>query len=212
MIGSALTEPKGYLSLGASATMGTLEETTATSPYEDLVDATKRAEILSSNKKTYNANSMNLGAMIRFPKKINPTIAIVARDMGNTKNTPTKSGESSLVTKEDLTLGFGIAPSVGKVGRFNLNAEGARLTDTDAPSRKKYRIGTEFTLGSQEGSRALLGLRTGYNSGGVSYGAHLNLGLISVEIASQAVDIGGMDSPVVERRTSGVVYIDVGSF
>lgn len=211
LVGGSLSDPKSYLSLGASTSVGTIEETHTTAPYVDMVDVEKRKEILSANKSTYAARGVNVGGLIRLPNKANPTLAVVARDMGNTKNSPSR-GDTPLITQEDLTIGFGLAPAIGKVSRLKFSLEAGYLTDKHQAAGKKLRGGVEWTFGRQEDSRALLGLRAGGNSAGASFGAHLNLGLIGIEASSHAVDIGINNERLIERRNSAVVFVDVASF
>jgi hypothetical protein len=211
LVGSRVGDSKGYFSLGASTMIGSIEETYATAPYVDIVDVDKRQEILAANRKTYSSSGVNVGTLIRSPKKGNPSLSVVARNVGSTKN-KSSSGESPLVYQEDLALGFGLAPALGKFGRLNLGLEAGALTNKEVSGSKKLRSSVELTIGSSEGSRSLLGLRAGGTSAGVSYGLHLNLGLLAFEVASQAIDVGLDNEKLIERRLSGTVYIDVASF
>ena len=211
LIGSSVSDPKGFLSLGASMQVGTISETSGTIPYVDLVDVNKRAAFLSENEKTYQASGINVGMIVRAPNKWSPSLAVVARDMGNTKNAAQKGADTPLVIQEDLTAGFGLSPQIGKWGHLNLTVESGYLTDKHTAAHKKIRAGAELLLGGRN-SRSTLGLRAGGNSAGASYGAHLNVGLIGVEVSSHAVDIGIDNERVIERRTSASAYVDVASF
>ncbi len=211
LIGSSVSDPKGFLSLGASMQVGTISETSGTIHYVDLVDVEKRAAFLSENEKTYQASGINVGMIVRAPNKWSPSLAVVARDMGNTKNAAQKGADTPLVTQEDLTAGFGLSPQLGKWGHFNLTVESGYLTDKHTAAHKKIRAGAELLFGGRN-SRSTLGLRAGGNSAGASYGAHLNIGLIGVEVSSHAVDIGIDNERVIERRTSASAYVDVASF
>ncbi|MCX6127357.1 MAG: hypothetical protein NTV34_21765 [Proteobacteria bacterium] len=212
LVGSSFSHSKGYFSLGASSTLGTYEETYVTAPYIDIVDQPKRSDLEKANKKTYSAKGFNAGAIIRAPHKLNPSISLVARDMGGSRHQSIKDSGDPLMINEDLTAGFGIAPSLGKFARLNLALECGYLTDKHQATKKKLRSGLELTLGHENGSRALFGLRAGGTSAGASYGAHINLGLIGLEASSYAVDIGIDNERLIERRTSAAVYIDVASF
>ena len=212
LVGSSFSDSKGYFSMGASSTLGTYEETYVTAPYVDIVDQQKRSDLEKANKKTYSAKGFNAGANIRTPHKLNPTLSLVARNMGGSRHQSTSGTGDPLIIKEDLTAGFGIAPSLGKFARLNFSLECGYLTDKHQATKKKLRSGLELTLGRESGSRALFGLRAGGTSAGASYGAHLNLGLIGIEASSYAVDIGLDNERLVERRTSAAVYIDVASF
>lgn len=211
LIGTSVTDPKGYLSLGASTQVGTISETYGTLPYKDLVDVTARNAFIAANEKTYQATGMNAGMVLRVPNKWSPSLAVVARDVGNTKNTAQKGTTDPLVVQEDLTAGFGVSPLLGKWGQLNLTVESGYLTDKHTAANKKLRSGVELLLGGKN-SRALFGLRAGGTSAGASYGAHLNIGLIGIEASSHAVDIGIENERVIERRNSASAYVDVASF
>ena len=64
-------------------------------------------------------------------------------------------------------------------------------------------------VGGGFGSDAIFSIRTGVNDVGVSGGVALNLGLIQLELASLAQDIGLDNNRVLERRNVAVVSINV---
>jgi hypothetical protein len=89
--------------------------------------------------------------------------------------------------------------------------ESGYLTQKHMAARKKVRGGMELLLGGHNG-KSLFGVRAGGNDAGWSAGLHVNLGLIGVEVESHAIDIGLNNDRIIERRGSGVVYIDLASF
>lgn len=211
MVGSSIADNGNRFSLGVSQMIGSIDETLGTFDYVEMVDVDQRKVILKDNRKTYSAGGQNVGLTIRIPKSVTPTFSVVARNMGNTKNAASKPEDDPLIYEEDLTAGFSISPDIGRIGRFHLLIEGGNLTQKHTAARKKLRGGAELLLGG-ETSKSLLGIRAGGNDAGASYGVHLNLGLIGVEVESHAVDIGINNDRVIERRSSAVVYIDVGGF
>ena len=212
LIGSSVTDSKGIVSVGVSTQVGTISETYGTIPYTDMVDATKRNAFMKDNEKVYQAKAVNAGLIMRAPNKWSPSVAIVARDVGSTKNLPQKGTTDPLVTQEDLTTGFGVSPQIGKWGRLNLALESGYLTDVHMATSKKIRFGAEILFGHSQDSKALLGLRAGATSAGASFGGHINLGLIGFEVSSYAVDIGVENERVIERRNAASAYVDVASF
>ena len=209
-VGSSVTDAKGHLSLGVSTQLGTIEETTGTSPYVDMVDVSKRKSILKNAKKTYKAKGSNIGLTWRVPHSWSPTLAIVSRNVGSTKNPSTDHANEPLRIQEDVTAGFGLSP-VMSWGQINWVVEAGYLTDKNTAARKKLRSGIELLIGGQ-GSLAVVGLRAGATEAGASGGLSVNLGILGIEASTHAVDVGVDNERVIEQRYSGTVSIDVASF
>lgn len=210
MLGGSVSDPAHQVSLGVSQAFGTIEETSGMFNYLDMVDAYQRKKILKENRNNYVAKSMNAGMTIRVPKAANPAFSLVARNLGNTSNTSSGEGKEPLIYDEDLTAGFSISPSLGNIGRLNFLIESGYLTQKHMAARKKMRGGMELLLGGGD-SKSLIGLRTGGNDAGWSAGVHINLGLIGLEAESHAIDIGANNSRVIERRSSAILFINLGS-
>ncbi len=211
MIGSSVADQGNRFSLGVSRLIGTIEETSGTFAYSDMVDVDKRNEILKLNRKKYDSRATNVGMMIRIPRSVTPTFSVVARNVGNTQNIAKDPSDKPLVYQEDLTAGFSISPRVGKNGRFNVLIESGFLTQKHMAGKKKMRGGMELLLGGDTG-KSLLGLRVGGSNAGGSAGIHVNIGLIGVEAEIHAVDVGIDNDRMIERRASGVFYINAASF
>ena len=211
IIGSSVADYANRISLGVSQTIGTIQETDGAFDYLDFADVEKRKTVLGENRKTYTASTTNVGLTIRLPKKIAPTFAIVARNMGNTKNRATNPADEPLYFNEDLTAGASISPKLGKFGRLNVLVEASHLTQIHVPAIKKLHGGVELLVGGDTG-HAPVGIRVGGNEAGISYGMHLNLELIGIEAESHAVNIGVNNNRVIERRTSFISYINIASF
>ena len=211
LFGASAADTSNKFSLGVSQAYGTIEETSGAFSYVDMVDSYQRKKILKNNRATYAAKSINAGFTLRMPKGANPAFSLVARNMGNTRNTAKANADEPLVYDEDLTMGFSISPELGHFGRLNFIVEGGYLTQKQMAARKKLRGGVELLLGGDTG-KSLFGIRAGGTDAGWSAGLHLNLGLIGVEVESHAIDIGANNNRLIERRNSGIVYIDLGSF
>jgi hypothetical protein len=212
LVGWSLTDPKNrYFSFGVSSAVGVIDDVNTSSSYKTLVNATDRDEVFKANSKTYDLSTQCFGLNITPPKKWNPRMSLVLRNFKNVEMTAS-DGVSKLAIKEDVTAAIGLAPRIGKMGRFKMSVEGTHLTDSSYSLQDKPRVGMEVTFGSSEDSQALFGLRSGYQATGASGGLHLNLGLIGFEASTYAVEIGSKDERNVERRGSITLFIDPGSF
>jgi hypothetical protein len=210
LVGTSVSDYANRVAWGLSQSIGTIQETYGTFQYVDAVDVNARKEIFSENRRTYKAGSTNIGMTIRPQKKLAPTFAVVARNMGNSKNRSTNDAYDDLIFDEDLTVGASISPKYKKL-RINAVLEASHLTQKHIPAIKKFRAGLEVLVGS-DNSKAPFGFRLGGTEAGVSYGTHINLGLIGLEAESHATNIGFGGDRVIERRNSVVLFVDVGSF
>lgn len=203
-MGFSATDPQGrfYLGMFSSANNLTVMEADNAS-YVDVINTDRRKAILRDNSTKWTGVGTNAGILWNFAKEWRPTLGIVARDAGNTVYKPQgarSSGEpESLIIEQDLTAGFSISPELGKIAVLNVITEAHHLTIENMSLSKKFRAGVELLLDGT-GSNSTFGLRTGYSSAGISYGANLNLGLIQIEAASEAIDIGLSNSAITERR------------
>ena len=210
LVGTSLSDSANTLSLGISQAYGTIEETSGTFDYTDMVDSYQRKKILKNSRSSFTAKAANAGMSLRIPKGAHPTLSLVARNMGNTKNPAKQAGNEALVYPEDLTIGFSVSPSIGHLGRFNFILESGYLTQKHMAERKKIRGGMELLLGGVT-SKSNLGIRAGGNDAGWSAGLHLNIGLIGLEAETHAIDVGANNKRLIERRTSAIIYLDLGS-
>lgn len=212
LIGTSVADFENRLAMGISQTIGTIQETYGTFQYVDAVDVNTRKEIFSENRKTYTASSTNVGITLRpHLKKLSPSFSLVGRNIGNTKNRAASAGDEPLIYQEDITLGASISPKFKKNMRLNAVFEVSHLTQESIPAIKKLRTGVELLVAG-DNSKAPFGLRIGATEAGVSYGAHLNLGLLGLEFESHATNIGLNSDRLIERRNSLVLFVDVGSF
>ena len=210
LLGTSVSDYANRVAWGISQSIGTFQETYGTFQYVDAVDVNTRKEIFNENRKTYKAGATNIGMTIRPHKKLSPTFSVVARNVGNSKNRATNPEYDDLVFDEDLTVGASISPKYKKL-RINAVFEASHLTQKHIPAIKKLRAGLEVLLGG-DNSKAPFGIRLGGTEAGISYGTHLNLGLIGLEAESHATNIGFNGDRVIERRNSLILFVDVGSF
>lgn len=208
-VGYSVTTPDEAFSIGAFVNWNTRKETHADIAWADMDDPNRRKSALSGDASTYSAMATNVGFIWKLAKIASPTLAVVARDAADTKY-ELKSGDGeTYLEQQDLTIGFSLSPQLGKWGRLHWLIEGGRLSDDDVSLRKKFRTGLELTFGSRYGGDAALAIRAGYKDAGASYGLGLNIGLIRLEAAQYAEDIGVGNQRVIERRSVGIITINV---
>ena len=211
VMGASIADQQNRFSLGLSQTMGTIEETYGSFQYIDIAEANDRKTVMAKNRKTYAAKSVHAGLTMRIPKAMVPTFSIVARDIGNTRNSASDSAQEPLVYDEDITTGVSISPLLSRNARMNIILETGYLTQKHLAAKKKGRVGFEIMLFGTNAD-APLGLRAGANEAGLCYGANINLGLLGASYESHATDIGANNERVIERRQSYSAYINVASF
>jgi hypothetical protein len=105
-----------------------------------------------------------------------------------------------------------MSPRFASSGTANVAVKIDQLENKSLSLNQKYSLGAEMLLGGI-GSFATFGARAGYNYAGPSAGINLNLGLISCEASTYAVDLAATSAArVTEQRLSATVYINVAEF
>jgi hypothetical protein len=212
--GTSISDPSASVfSVGVGGQYNTIEQIEGQFAYLDLVNKDARADAVKDHTYKFSGHGLHVGLLWRLAKEGSPTLAVVGRNAGNTRYTSSKPEQyGDLVIKEDLTVGFSLSPKMGKSSRLNWVIEAGRISDDEVTLRKKFRTGLELLMGGGPGSYATFGARCGYNHAGASAGLLLNLGILTLEAASQAEDIGLENSRVIERRTVGAVSVNVADF
>jgi hypothetical protein len=208
-VGTSMSDNKGTISLGVFAAMMNRKDTEGEFDFQRVINKDERQAELGANSVNSSGRAINAGVNWRISDKHNTRLALVARNLGDTKYVI--SGDDHFLVKQDLTIGFSVSPKLGKWGIWNLILEGGRLSDENTAVNKKIRIGTELLVGVSKGP-PLLGIRAGYNLAGVSYGAHLDIGLVGFQFASSAEDVGIDNDHVVERRNIAIMSINVAEY
>lgn len=187
-------------SFGLFAGFFNREETAGEFSFVDLNNPETRPDILKSGRQTYEGTPIHTGINWVIGKKWRPSLAIAFKNVGGTKYRNKNTDNEDIKVAEDLTLGFSTTPKLGKWGHLSFVTEAHELSNSDKATSKKLRAGLEFNLGSNPGNRAGFSLRSGYNSAGASFGLGMNLGLIGINAASFAEDVGVNNKRVIERR------------
>lgn len=188
------------------------EEIQTTLPFATLNDPDLRKSAFKDGKAKYTGMPIHLGTLWTISKKWNPTLSLAFRNVGTTKFRASDTNNEDLEVEEDMTLGFGLSPALGKWGFLSFTLEASRLTDSDLATAKKLRTGLEFSVGDRFGSDAGLSLRSGYNNAGLSYGLGFNLGILGLNGSSFAEDVGVNNKRVIERRYVVNFAVNVADF
>lgn len=210
--GFSATDPQERLALGYSGFLVNRKDTVGTFDYLDVIDQQKRKTALAGETTKYSSTTIhNVGFIWTIGKTAKPTLALAAKNLGNTVYKAKTEEASDLTVKQDVNLGFSVTPQLTHDISWTLVVEGGHLGDNDVAAVKKYRIGNEFLFDGL-GSYALLGARAGFTDAGASGGLSLNLGLLVFEVAQESVDVGIAKDKVIERRVTGSVYVNVANF
>ena len=209
--GMSVSDPKGRISIGAFGTFLDRKDTSGEFDFLRVIDKDTRKDELDGKTTKTSGAAIHAGMIWRIADKGDPRFSAVVRDAGNTHYKAKDETQAEVVVNQDVTLGFSIGPQIGHSGKLNIIVEGNRLTDKYTAVTKKFRTGAELLLGTGQG-RPTFSLRTGYNLAGVSGGLGLDLGLVGVQYANQAVDVGIDNVHVIERRHVGVFVVNVAEY
>ncbi|MBP9706487.1 MAG: hypothetical protein KBD78_02525 [Oligoflexales bacterium] len=188
--------------------------------YLDLINTETRPDILKATRYSYSIFGKNAGLLWRNSKvklkktQLRPSVALVVRNLNNAtvdlKKAPAEPDPefTEFEIKQDVSLGFSISPKLSNWLEMNFLAEAADLTDSEVEADAKIRTGLEFCFFGS-GSKAPIKARTGYNSAGIAMGIGINLGLISLEVASYHDKIITSSGSKADRKTSALLAIDL---
>lgn len=211
-MGFSATNKEQTFLLGLYGFFGSRKDTAGEFDWADINDPERRKTTLDDNSTTYSGFVKQMGVSWRLGKTALPTLSIVARDVGNTEWKAVKGDGESYVEMEEKIIGFSLTPQLGKWGYLNWVVEAGGLGNSDVAMTKKFRSGLELTFGERYGSDAFFALRAGANAAGASYGMGFNVGLLNIQAANYAEDVGIANKRVIERRTVGIIRINVGEF
>ncbi len=211
--GFSFSNDQDTLRFGVYGALNSFTEIQTEVPYESLSTSSGRSELTKEHGLRYEGTATNVGMSWVMANYGKPTIAIVNKDMGGSRYKLKNSAshpevKTSKTDKEDYTLGFSLSPQLGKNHNLNFIVEGQHLNDSDLAINKKFRTALELNLWGQ-GSDAPISLRSGYNLAGLSYGLALNMGLVELEVASFAEDVGINNKHLKDTRLQAVFLVNV---
>jgi hypothetical protein len=207
-MGLSVADPKGRLYLGAYATYLNIRDVNGRFLYTEMVDKQARQDAIKDDTSRYSGLGTNVGLLWKIADPGKPSLAVVARNLNDTRYSKVKGDGDELVAKEDLNVGFAVSPRLGKVGFFNFSIEGGHLSDESVEVNKKWRTGIELNFGDN-GSESIFGLRAGGSQAGAAFGAQINLWLLGIQYANFPVDVGIENKRMIERRQSAVLSVNL---
>jgi len=200
-VGFSAMAPKNDFYLGVSAAYLKSTQISADMDASTFAANEGRKAALEAGKISYDGMPINIGMLYRFSNPIKPSISMVVNDVGGTRYSPSDKTQEFQIQEQNITVGLGISPMISTWGTLHVALEGTHLTDAGLDSREKFRASSEFTMGNRYGADSGLSVRLGYSIAGLTYGAGLNLGILSFQVASFVEDIGAKSVSVVERRS-----------
>ena len=212
VVGASVCDPGGRLYLGFSSFYLSRKETVGDFNYLDMLDKSSRNSAFNDASTKYTGVANNVGAIWRLADKGRPSLGLSVKNLGGTNYKSSSSDSEDLKVEQDFTVGFSYSPNLSKGwGLLNFIVEEDHISNKEISLHKKHKLGLEWLIGGM-GSYTTFGLRTGYNEAGVSLGLTLNAGILALEVASQAEDIGVDNKRVTERRTIVTFGVNVAHF
>ena len=137
--------------------------------------------------------ALDVGGNITLPGPVKPTMSFVWKNLGNTTfRSATSGGTAPPSDAQDMQVGASLLLNAWLV-HILPSVEIRELNDSSVQIGDKMHLGLELGL-------PLLDLRAGLYQGYVSYGFGLNLGLLELEGASWATELGGYPGQLPSRR------------
>lgn len=207
-IGTSVTDNAGRFHLGVFTSYLTRQEIAGDVNYLDAVHAETRSKTLKDITTRYSGQSMSVGMVWKLADRMEPTLGVAVRDMGDTEYQPSKDGAELLLIEQDMSVGFSVRPRMSSNSTLLWVVEATRLQQEYLAMNKKFRTGMEWAFWGT-GSFARLAFRAGYNLAGVSAGMSVNWGVIMMAVASQAEDVGVGNAHLVERRYVATLSMNI---
>ena len=209
--GFSVQDPSRRMSLGYFGYNAARKEVLGPLAYDQLIDSGRRNAAVAGYSADYLGHGDNAGLIWRLGNSGAPTLGVTTKNIGGTRFKG-RGGASDLIIRQQSSVGFSLSPRFASSGTANFAAKIDQLENKSLPLNQKYSLGAEMLLGGI-GSFATFGARAGYNYAGPSAGINLNLGLISCEASTYAVDLAATSTVrVTEQRLSATVYINVAEF
>jgi len=135
---------------------------------------------------------MDLGALYKATSTFNPTVSLAWKDVGWTTFAPNAGQTGPPPIEDNLVLGVTVGQSVLGVG-WLAGFEFRHMLNWDVDSSKKFNFGTELNL-------ALIDLRAGLYEGYMTYGASVDLWILTIDAAQYTVERGIFAGEIADQR------------
>ena len=209
-MGFSWMNTKETFAIGWYSAIATIKKLEGNISYEELINYNARRTYISQNMSSYTAILGHYGLWYRIPNAMNPTFTLATRNPGHILLKNVDSTKPNGTLGEDWTAGFSLHPKIGD-GILSWNNDIARTSEHRESMKSKFSSSLELSFGGN-GTNGFFSLRAGANRAGLSLGMGVNMGILNFDIANQAVDFGDINDRMVERRTSGVLSVNVREF
>ncbi len=145
-------------------------------------------------------NALDVSFMTQMSGNLNPTIAVVWKDVGSTRFEPTL-GEGPNRQDDNLIFGAAVQHPFA-YGTWTHAFEYKYITTNSVDLTKKIHLGTEASFG-------LFDLRAGLYQGYLTYGAAFDISFIRVEAAAYALELGHSSGQSQSDRYQASVSINL---
>ena len=185
--GFSVQDPSRRMSLGYFGYNAARKEVLGPLAYDQLIDSGQRNATVAASSSNYVGHGDNAGFIWKLGSLAAPTLGVNSKNIGGTRFYG-RGGASDLIVSQQSSVGFSLSPRLASSGVANFVMKIDQLENKSLALNQKYSLGAEMLLGGI-GSFATFGARAGYNYAGPSAGINLNLGLISCEASTYAVDL-----------------------
>lgn len=207
-LGWSIVDPSGSLKIGLFAHYLELERFQGSYISDQVMDISESEQLIEDGMGRYKGLGLNVGLLWKMKHKMTPVVSLRAKDVGGTHYFHQNGSGESFTNKQDLGIGLGFSPQIFSQVFAHIFLEGNNLTNDEVPVESKGRLGGGLTFGGRD-AFSICGVNMGLDASGFAYGGHLNIGLIGVQYANFAVDVGTEDHRAIERRQSGSLSINL---
>ncbi len=148
------------------------------------------------------AVAVDLGAVITAPGPLSPTLSFVYRDMGNTTFSHDQGAQAPQPVQSEMIAGASLTFS-GPGLRLTPSIDYRYIGWSNVATGQNINLGCELHL-------LFIDLRGGLSQGYYTAGAGLNLGLIRLDAATWAEELGAYSGQAVDRRYMVQLTIELG--
>lgn len=158
--------------------------------------ATEAAKELKAKFNESHGFPLDFGASIRLPRvRFMPMVGLMIEDVSDTFYKAGKDTHQSLIQKSNFKLGASAWLLRGKSVAVQCTVAGEHLNDSRVSGEDKVGVGCEAHVQGRQEADVIVDapavLRLGWNSNGLSYGAHWDSPIALIEVGSGAVQVAG---------------------
>ncbi len=149
-------------------------------------------QISDALKSTGTGYAVDTGLLVTLPSPIRPTLSFVWKNMGCTAFTKTAGPNAPPRIQDEMIIGGALEITAPLIS-ISPTIDYKYLNRGDIQFGKKISLGVEVSL-------PLLNLRAGFNQGYYTGGVGIDLGIIKVDAASYAEELGEFPGQIEDRR------------